>query len=324
MARDESVASPRGPRPLVVLTGQGIARADGVNLARRVATVEPVSDLRASVEWRRRRDLDALVEAAVAAGGEVARRTFEELRLACRKERRSLARKTAHHCLFGLLKDVSVERPVLHFTTNVDGIGSAITAGEMGAWWPALLEPTRLVDVRAGVSKILEGGSGFAHLPLHGEAALVVSEGGLLRTFFGSPSSLDEDGPWQSTLDLGIGRGVETIEDRLELSRFGYRLLRSLLFGESVWSRESALPPADLVVIGYAAGSRPGRRRLPFERILSERLEAGSDVRQRMVAVLLESSENVTSRRWFASLGFEIASHRLGELPAKLRATLAS
>ncbi|MFM8411384.1 MAG: hypothetical protein ACKOCT_14035 [Alphaproteobacteria bacterium] len=294
-----------------------------MNLARRLATLEPVSDLRPTVEWRRRRDLDALVEAGVSAGGDVERRMFEELRLACRKERRSLGRKSAHQCLFGLLKDLSLERPVLHLTTNVDGIGSAIAAGEMGAWWPALLEPARLGDVRAGIMRILEAGTGFAHLPLHGEAALIVSAQGVLRTFFGSPSSLDDEGPWQSTLEVGIGRDVESIEERLELSRFGYHLIRSLLCGEPVGAKDQPLPPADLLVIGYGAASRPGRRRLPFERILTDWLAVAGERRQRLEAVLLESSENVVSRRWFANLGFDVVGHRLGEMPAKLRGLLA-
>ena len=147
----------------------------------------------------------------------------------------------------------------------------------------------------------------------------LVSSRGILRTFFGAPSSLVDDGPWQSTLEIGIGRDVESIEERLDLSRFGYRLLRSLLSGAPVDARTPALPPADLVVIGYAAASRPGRRRLPFERILTEWLEVAGERRQRLEAVLLEASENVVSRRWFASLGFDVRSHRLGELPAKLR-----
>ena len=63
MARDSRQGIASGPRPLVVVTGQGLARADGVNLARRIASLEPVTGIRPSVEWRRRRDLDALVTA---------------------------------------------------------------------------------------------------------------------------------------------------------------------------------------------------------------------------------------------------------------------
>ena len=320
-------AAPRsvriGPRPLVVLTGQGLARADGVNLARRIAAVEPVTEIRPSVEWRRRRDLDALVAAGVAAGSDVARRMFEELRLACRKERRSLARKTTHQALFEILRAISVERPVLHLTTNVDGIGSAIAAGEMGAWWPALHEQVRLGDVRAGLIRILEAGTGFAHLPLHGEAALIVSEEGSLRTFYGAPSSLSENGPWHSTLEIGIGGDVETIEERLELARFGYRVLRALLAGEPAGARSEGLPPADLVVVGYAAANRPSRRRLPLERVLAGCLDGATEIRQRLDAILLEATENAVSRRWLQGLGFRVTSHRLGELPSRLRDVLA-
>lgn len=312
-----------GPRPLVVVSGQGLSRADGVNLARRIASVEPVTDLRPNVEWRRRRDLDALVAAGVAAGGEVSRRMIEELRLACRKERRSLARKTAHRVLFEILREISSERPVVHLTTNIDGIGSAIAAGEMGAFWPALHEPVRLGEVRVGLLRVLEGGNGFVHLPLHGEAALVVSGEGALRTFYGAPSSLSEDGPWQSTLELGIGGDVETIEDRLEISRYGYHVFRSLIRGEPVGARGEPLPAADLLVIGYAAASRPAKRRFPFERIASDWLEGVNEHRQRLDAILLESPENAASRRWFTNLGFRVTSHRLGELPARLRQILA-
>jgi len=324
MARAAPFGAPGGPRPLVVVTGQGLARADGVNLARRLAAIEPVTEIRPTVEWRRRRDLDALVAAGVEAGGDVARRMFEELRLACRKERRSLARKTAHQSLFTILRDLSVERPVVHLTTNVDGIGSAIAAGEMGAFWPALHEPTRLGDIRTGVLRVLEAGEGFVHLPLHGEAALIVSEEGVLRTFYGAPSSLSEDGPWLSSLEMGIGRDVEAIEGSLELSRFGYHVLRTLLTGEPTGARGAALPPADLLVVGYAAASRPSRRRLPFERIVGGWLEGVPERRQRLEALLLESSENSASRRWFTHLGFHVDTHRLGELPARFRAILAA
>jgi len=44
MARAAPFGAPGGPRPLVVVTGQGLARADGVNLARRLAAIEPVAD----------------------------------------------------------------------------------------------------------------------------------------------------------------------------------------------------------------------------------------------------------------------------------------
>ena len=324
MARDSRQGIASGPRPLVVVTGQGLARADGVNLARRIASLEPVTGIRPSVEWRRRRDLDALVAAGVATGGDVARRMFEELRLACRKERRSLARKAAHQALFGILRELSAERPVVHLTTNVDGIGSAIASGEMGAWWPVLHETARLGDVRLGLLKILEGGTGFAHLPLHGEAALVVSAQGVLRTFYGAPSSLCDDGPWFSSLEIGIGGGVETIEERLELGRYGYHLLRALLAGEPAGARVSELAPADLLVVGYAAGGRPSREGLPFERIVHGLFEDASARRQRLDAILLESAENASSHRWFESLGFRVSTHRLGELPRRLREVLAA
>jgi len=312
-------------RPLVVFSGQGLARADGVNLPRRLKAIESLEPALSGVEWRSRQDLDAMVQACASHGEESLRRMLEELRQVCRKERRSTARKVSHQALFEALAEIAVDRVVVHLTANVDGLTSAVAAGEHGAYWPPLGEPTLLEDVAAGIAARISLGAGLVHLPVNGEAALLVSGStGALRTFYGSPNSLGDGGPWQPTISLGLARGVEALDGHLELAKFGYGLMRSLLSGMAPFPSTEAAPPADLLVLGYAAGNRPSRMRLPFERTIGEvirRTEATE--RSRLDAVILDCPENEATRSWYEGLGFRFHPHERGKLTDVVRRVLA-
>ena len=165
----------------------------------------------------------------------------------------------------------------------------------------------------------------MVHLPVNGEAALLVSGStGALRTFYGSPNSLGDGGPWQPTISLGLARGVEALDGHLELAKFGYGLMRSLLSGMAPFPSTEAAPPADLLVLGYAAGNRPSRMRLPFERTIGEVIRRTETTeRSRLDAVILDCPENEATRSWYEGLGFRFHPHERGKLTDVVRHVLA-
>ncbi len=73
-------------RPLVIFTGQGVARADGFNLTRRAKALPEFRSILGWVERRDRQNLDALLRAAVVQGAPPAA-WIAGLRALCLKER---------------------------------------------------------------------------------------------------------------------------------------------------------------------------------------------------------------------------------------------
>ena len=315
-------------RPLVAFTGQGVARADGFNLTRRLKALAGVDAVLAAVPWKDRQNLDELFAACGALGRDELDELVRAARAMCLKERRATQRKVAHRALFETLAEVAQTRLVVHLTANVDGLTSTFAVRDFGAIWPPYTGPASVDEVARAAAALFRRGRGFLHLPVHGEAALVQSRtnGCLLRTFYGEPSALHENGPWVSTLAEGIGTDVRKIAEALPFAALGFQLLRALVLGEEIvlgGGPAVALGRADLVAIGYGAGSRPARALYPFERCIDELVTLGAPAApQRFAAVLYDARECEPSARWYREHGFAVSSYGDGELGARVRQAL--
>lgn len=314
-------------RPLIVLTGQGMARADGFNLTRRMKALPLFAELTAAVARKDRQNLDVLLEACGAAGADALDRIVRELRTICLKERRSTQRKAAHQGVFAALAKVAASRLVLHLTANIDGLTTTFAVRDFRAVWPpfrGICSETQLV---AAAQEVLDAGRGMLHFPVHGEAGLVVSsEGGRLQTFYGEPRLLRGEATWVPTVRLGIAFGVRDIERRLAPARLGYALLDALLEGAAsrdLALRVEGLPHADLLVIGYGAEDRGARGAHPFEHRIAEHVAAGMrDPAARWTALVYRPQENHRAAHWFADHGFIVLPYDDGELPQATRQAL--
>lgn len=319
-------------RPLLVFSGQGLARADRVNLVRRLKMSTDLGPLFSRLPWRDRQNLDELVAVAAAQGPASLDLLVAVTRSICLKERRSTERKFAHRALLGALAAEADRRLVVHLTTNIDGLSSVLAARDFGASWPPQAATASLDDIREGIAAALRQARGFVHLPVHGEAALVATTEGerRYRTFYGNPVALAGEGHWRCTLDLGLAHGVEDIEERLPVARIGSVLLRDLLAGRLVAPEAggapaaAALPPADLVAIGYNAGSRHGRASYLFERTLESFIEeVGPEAGQRLVALMHLGPDSEAAQQWYERHSFEVIGYRGGDFASAVRRAVA-
>src|SRR5262245_16298771 len=101
-------------RPLVIFTGQGIARADGFNLTRRAKALPPIHGLADRLRQSDRQNLDALLELAVQEGSIPTAQLVSSIRALCLKERRSTLNKQAHHDVSMAVAEAAQDRLVLH------------------------------------------------------------------------------------------------------------------------------------------------------------------------------------------------------------------
>ncbi|MEW6272974.1 MAG: hypothetical protein AB1689_27165 [Thermodesulfobacteriota bacterium] len=316
-------------RPLIVLTGQGVARADGLNLTRRTKAIARVDVFASSVERRDRQNLDVLLERCASAGDGMLDEVLRGMRAICLKERRSTARKAAHHGLFAALAEVAESRLVLHLTTNVDGLTTAFAVREFGASWPPFHGPASTDGIVAEAQAKLDARRGMLHFPVHGEAGLVVSAADteMLRTFYGDPRLLRSGGPWVPSLRIGLASGVRDIEERLAPARLGYALLDALLEPGAGRCHYLAVPQhvgADLLVIGYGADERGARALNPFERRIRAFLATGRrDAAARWHALVYRPDERPRTAEWYAARGFTVLPYDDDELARVARQAMA-
>ena len=314
-------------RPLVVFTGQGVARADGFNLTRRVKSLGPFATQFLEVPWRDRQNLDELFRSC-GRDGELVDELIRETRAICLKQRRTTQRKTAHRALFQTLAAAARHRLVVHLTANVDGLTSTFAARDFGARWEPYHRATRLEDLRESIAEAIRIGVGLVHLPVHGEAALVasVADGFHLRTFHGDPATLRGHEPWVPTLRIGLAADVRRITETFPVAALGYDLLRSLVLGEPGGvgtALGEPLPGADLMAIGYGAGSRASRSDYPFERTIDDVVARGApSASQRFTALVYEGDDSPPSRRWYGEHGFAVVEYGDGEIGKATREAL--
>lgn len=313
-------------RPLVVFSGQGVARADGFNLTRRAKALPELRPLLTRLERSDRQNLDALVQAAVAAGTPPIE-WVRGLRELCLKERRSTHRKLAHQETLAAIAAASTGRVVVHGTANLDGLTTTFLARDYGARWAPYGGVASLDDVVDDMATVCGAGAGLLHVPLHGEICLYLSEEDRtrMRTAYHHPSA-DADGtPWVSSLVVGPGRGLDRVEKNLPSSGLALELIGGLLRGGEVVAGGRSLgafEPADLLVLGYGASDRGSRPLHPFERIVS-RLSVARDPDASLWTSLVYGP--TTPRHvleWFSRNGFEVVPYGDGELASRVSALL--
>jgi hypothetical protein len=313
-------------RPLVVFTGQGIPRADGLNLTRRMKGTPRLAALTADVRRKDRQNLDALLEACAAAGDDALTEVLQDLRVICLKERRATLRKSTHRGVFEVLSAVAEQRLVAHLTTNLDGLTTTFAVRDFAACWPPFRGPCHVDALRREMQQVLDRGAGLLHVPLHGEAGLMLAEpaGDVLQTFYGAPPSLPGDAvSWLPSLRRGATAGMAGIEQRLVTAGLGYALFSALV---STSPREAdglvvaRAAPADLVVIGYGAEESRTRDAYPFERAVTGLVAAGHrDPAAQWTALVYRPEENPLSAQWYAARTFKVVPYGDGELPQVLR-----
>jgi hypothetical protein len=332
---DEGAVSPPAPsrllksmRPLIVFTGQGVARADGFNLTRRMKAVPALARAANTVGRKDRQNLDALLEACAAAGAEALDDALRTMRAICLKERRTTERKSAHREVFAALAEAARQRVVVHLTANVDGLTTTFAVRDFGAVWPPFRGTATAGEVAAAVQDVLDRGVGFVHLPVHGEACLAVAgpAADVMQTFYGEPRALRGSETWRSSLLVGPIAGMSGIEERLPPARLGYGLLEALLEPHARAADGFSIPDgpaADLLVVGYGADDRGARADHPLERRLT-RLATGRrrDPASRWTALVYRPAESRRTAAWFADRGFAVVPYDDGELPRAVRQAL--
>jgi len=315
-------------RPLIVITGQGIARADGFNLTRRMKATRRLAALTTAVRRKDRQNLDALLEACAAGGAEAVAMVVHDLRAICLKERRTTLRKTAHQGVFAALADAATQRLVVHLTTNVDGLTTTFAVRDFGACWPPFGAPASGEAMRAAFQAVLDAGSGLLHVPLHGEAGLLLAEpdGGVLQTCYGPPRAVPGTAGWLPSLAVGIAAGMRNLEHRLPTARLGYALLDALLASGGATAAGLQVPElatADLLVVGYGAEETSTRSAYPLERRIDALVAAGArDPGARWTALVYRPGDSPHTAAWYAERGFTIVPYDDDELPRVVRQAL--
>ena len=308
-------------RPLIVFTGQGLAKADGFDLTDRLQREPGLNDCFGVHGREPHVDLDEVFSACGRAGNERFDRLIRTTRLMCMAERATARTRSTHVGLFRLLAEIAQERPVLHLTTNIDGLTTEVAVGQLGAMWRPLVERCTIDRIVFDVRTTLEAGRGFLHIPVHGEAGLLAAGDG--ATTLWTARTLADRSSGASTLYMGLGRGVVEIERAMIASQLGYRLLAGLLTQREVQldhgQRLGPYPVADLVVIGYGARGSAPRRDYPFEKNIVGAAKARTPLSQatRTAVIFTEAEDDVVS--WYTENGFKIVRHGPTDLVAQVR-----
>lgn len=315
-------------RPLVVFTGQGVPRADGLNLTRRMKATARLAALTGDVRRKDRQNLDALLEACAAGGEDALDLVLSDLRAICLKERRTTLRKLAHRSFFEVLAEAAESRLVVHLTTNVDGLTTTFAVRDFGACWPPFAGRCELDEVLHAMQRLLDRGTGLLHVPLHGEAGLVLTEPEqeILQTSYGAPRIRPGDTAWVPSLRIAATAGMAAIEQRLVTARLGYALLDALLAPGA--RRAAGLfvgehPAADLVVVGYGAEDGKTRETYPFESRITRVAASGErEGSARWTALLYRPHEIPLTAEWFVRRDFAVLPYDDGALATVLRQAL--
>ncbi|MFN8603488.1 MAG: hypothetical protein U0842_23690 [Candidatus Binatia bacterium] len=309
-------------RPLLVVTGQGVARADGFNLTRRMKGTRRLAALTADVRRRDRQNLDALLEACAAGGTDAIAEVLRDLRAICLKERRTTLRKTAHHEVFAALAAAAETRLVAHLTTNLDGLTTTFAVRDFGAVWPPFRGRATRDETVAALRAVIAQGAGMLHLPLHGEAALAIArgeDGERLQTVYGA-SAWPAPGGWIPSLEIFATAGVDAAERELLPARLGYALIDGLLDDAASTCEGLDVPArsaADLLVIGYGAEDDGTRPAYPFERRIADLVRRGArDPRSRWTALVYRPAQFPQTAAWYEAHGFTVVGYDDGELGA--------
>jgi hypothetical protein len=312
-------------RPLLVVTGQGVPRADGFNLTRRMKGTRRLAALTSDVRRRDRQNLDALLEACVAGGPDALAEVLRELRTICLKERRTTLRKSAHREVFAALAVAAEQRLVAHLTTNMDGLTTTFAVRDFGAAWAPFRGRATRDDTVAAARDVIARGAGMLHLPMHGEAGLMIAatdDGEALQTLYGVLSGPAAAG-WVPSLEIFASSGVAALERRLLPARLGYALLDALLRADASTCEGldvPARPAADLLVIGYGAEDDGTRPAYPFERRIAQLLDDGErDPRSRWTALVYRPEQYPHTAAWYEARGFSVVAYDDGELGAAVR-----
>lgn len=305
-------------RPLVVFSGQGVARADGFNLTRRAKALPEFRALLPRMDRSDRQNLDALLRMAVESGTPPST-WITGLRNLCLKERRTTSRKLAHRGTFQALAEAAASRLVVHLTANVDGLTTTFLARDFGARWAPYHAPSTLDVIARDVSEACVAGRGLLHFPLHGEIGLYVSEGGArqLRTAYHHPNVEGDGTVWVSSLVVGPGQGLSRLSDAMPSSRLAETLVQDLLRGEPIETQDSRtvrFAPADLLVLGYGANARGARAEHPFERMIARLAPGRGPGAGRWRALVYAPTVTRHVTQWYEDHGFAVVPYGDGDL----------
>lgn len=308
-------------RPLIVFTGQGLAYADGFELTERLRGLPALTDCFEVHGAQYPDDLDHVFSASGRAGDPAFDRLILATREMCIAERATALTRPVHSALFATLAGAARSRPVVHLTTNVDGLTSEVAVVGYGALWRPLLEPCDIDRLVLDVRNTLDSGKGLLHIPVHGEAGLLARGDGARSLW--TQRSLTEPAGGYSTLYMGMGRGVINIKDSMIASQLGYRLLVGLLTESEVLldsgHRIGPYPLADLVVIGYGARGSSPRCEYPFERDIAASIAMRRPMFQptRTALVFERAVGDVVA--WYSANDFRIVRHGDSDLVEQLQ-----
>lgn len=316
-------------RPLVVVTGQGLALADRFSLELRLKA-RPGPKLHFFAAETDKITLDDVFSSARNAYGEDGAGCLARIaRRICVRARASDRHKQRHREVLRALGDAASRRVVLHLTTNIDGIATKVAVEEFGAVWRPVQrfgDEVPIEAVRQDARDVLDSGRGLLHVPVHGEAGLAAVRGpveweGAKRLVQADLRKYDA----YSTLVQGMGVQVTEIERLMEASALGYRLLSALLTvsSDNDDGIGNELEPADLLTIGYGAGRQPRRAHYPFERRMSEALRAGYPKGgATWRALVYQSSQETAEAKWYKAHGAEVTEYGDGDLSSVVRKAL--
>ena len=321
-------ARPTPMRPLVVFTGQGIARADGFNLTRRLKALPQLAGIGVALARGDRQNLDTLIASQASRGDAARNDLLRAIRALCLKERRSTLRKTAHRDVFAALAASAAERVVVHLTACIDGLTTTFAVRDCGATWLPFRRIATLSTVASEAVGVLARGTGFLHFPAHGEAPLVAAKADdlelQLQCYFGDPNDLRGPAPWTPSIELGLAHGLAEIEASFPPARLAYGIFEAVLAGERIALTDAAAPAeaSDLLVIGYGADA--AREGHPFERRIVSLHDRGYPrAPARWTALVYRPGDNRRVAAWYEKQGFVVAGYGEGDIGEAVRCALA-
>jgi hypothetical protein len=254
----------------------------------------------------------------------------------CYAARASGDHRAEHRRVLEILAAGAQKRLVVHVTTNVDGLATSVAVREFGGVWRPRLERCDIGDIVADARQVCTHQHGLLHFPVHGEVGLLADPD---PTFHGARRLVtvdnDQDVPGHySTIYQGMGRHrVPEVATTMAFSAVGYGLLSGLLRGVPTPLPDAepipAFEPADLVVIGYGAGSSPERHTYPFESHVNETIAVRGDAGASGAVwqpLCFQDSDEGTDRRtleWFSARGFKVTRYAVAELAATVRSLVA-